>query len=75
MPNLCDRAKIIIKEDAAMAVYNEKEQLYLETDTSDVDLTGSLMQVRDGMQSPRYAAPNNATLWPIMFCKQKPDQH
>ena len=36
--NLYDRVKDIIKKTARMAFHNEKEQLYLETDTVGVGL-------------------------------------
>ena len=35
---LYDRTKTLIKKDACMKLCDEKEQLYLETDTSGVDL-------------------------------------
>ena len=36
--NLHDRVKIIIKKSVTIVLYNEKEQLYPETDVSDVGL-------------------------------------
>ena len=47
--NLYDRAKHIIKTNAVMAFYNEKKQLYLETDGSGVGLGSSLLQVKNRM--------------------------
>ena len=45
--NLYNRAKV--KKNATIMFYNEKEQLYLETDILCVGLGASLLQVRDGM--------------------------
>ena len=50
-----------------MAFYNEKEQLYLETDVSGVSLRASLLPVRDKMWLPRNKAPDNAALWTVAF--------
>ena len=52
----------IIKRNEIMVFYSEKEQLYLETDTSGVGIGESLQQVRDVMQFPRNEAPHNAVL-------------
>ena len=65
--NLYDRAKAIIKKDATVEFYNEKEQMYLEIDGSSVGLGANLVQVRDGMWFPKNEAPNIAALWPIAF--------
>ena len=46
-------AKNIIKKNATMTFYNEKAQLYLEIDVSDVGLGTSFLQAREGMQFPR----------------------
>ena len=43
-----------MKKNATMVFYNERVQLYLETDISGVDL-----QVRDGMHFPRNEATDN----------------
>ena len=55
---LCDRVKNMIKKNTTMEFYNENEQLHLETDAFSVGLAATLMQVRDGMHSPRSKAPN-----------------
>ena len=52
------------------AFYNEKEQLYRETDAMHVGLGASLLQVRDGMLFPRYEGPKNAAPWQIMFASK-----
>ena len=64
---LYKRAKSPIRKGASMAIYNKKEQLYLEKDTSCVCHRESLLQVRDGMQVPKDEAPNNMAPWPIAF--------
>ena len=46
---LYDHAKIIIKTDATMPFYNEKEKVYLEIDVEGVGLKANFMQVMDGM--------------------------
>ena len=65
--SLYNRAKNIIKMNMTMVFYNEKAQLYLETEASGEGLGVSLLQVRDRMQFPRNEAPDNAVLWPIAF--------
>ena len=63
--NLYDRAKNIMKKNAVMVFYNEKEQLYLETDVLGVGLGASILHVTDEMQFPKNEAPDNAVMWPI----------
>ena len=53
-----------------MTFYNEKEQLYLETDMSDFGLGASLEQEREGLWFPRNEAPGSAVLEPIAFVKR-----
>ena len=55
-----DKAKAVIKKDAARAFYNKKGQVYLETEVSGVGFRGSLLQMRVGMQFPRSEAPHNS---------------
>ena len=50
-----------------MKFYNEKEQLYLETDTLGVGLRTGLLQVRDVMHCPKDTAPENTILISITF--------
>ena len=45
-----------------MAFHNEKEQLFLETDVSNISLGISLLQVRDRMWHLRDEASNIAAL-------------
>ena len=42
--NLNKRARNIIKKNETMEFYNEKEQLYLETDALGIGLGASLLQ-------------------------------
>ena len=72
--HLYERVKAITKKDAAVAFYDGKEQLHLETDVSDVGLRASLLQVRDGMWYLRNEAAKNAALQPRDLL-EKPDQH
>ena len=64
LPNLYGDRIIIIK-NAAMAFYNGKVQLYLETDALDISLGTSFLHVRDRMQFLRNKGPDNAALQPI----------
>ena len=59
--------KTFIRKNVTVTFYNEKEQLYLETDTSDVNLRTSLLQGRNILWFLRNEAPENAALWPILF--------
>ena len=58
---LYDRAKSLIKIDTSMAFYNEKQQLYLETDMLDVGLRASLLQVMDWLHFQNNDAHCTAT--------------
>ena len=53
-----------------MAFYNEKEQLYLETDVFDVVLGATLLQARDKIRFLRNETPDNAALWAITFASK-----
>ena len=57
--NLYDKANNIIKKNETMAFYNEKQQLYLETNASDVRLGASLLQAWDWMWFPRDEASDS----------------
>ena len=60
----------IIKRNVTMSFYNEKEQLYLETDTSGEGAGTSLLQGRDGMWFLRNEAPDNVALWPLVLARK-----
>ena len=64
------QSKNIIKKNVTMVFYNEKEQLYLQTDVLDVSWGVSLIQVRDGMHFPRNEVPYNAALQPVAFARK-----
>ena len=49
-----------------MALYNEKEQACLETDTMGVSPGASILQAKDRMQFPKDEAPVNMALWSIL---------
>ena len=50
------------QEDVTLGFYNEKHQLYTETDAWGVGLGTSLLQLRDGMQFPRNKTPDKSAL-------------
>ena len=63
--NLYDSAKNIMKNNVTIAFYNEKEQLFLETDVSGMGLGPSLLQVRDGVWFQSNEMTDNTVLQPI----------
>ena len=60
-------AKVIIRKDASMKFYNEREKLYLEINTSGVRLGAGLPQTRERMCFPKGEEPDNSALWPIAY--------
>ena len=58
MQELYEKARTIIKNDAYMKFYNEKELLYLETDASGVGLGAGVLQARHSLQLSQYEAPD-----------------
>ena len=52
--NLCDKEKILIREDACIKFYYETRPLYLIMDTSRIALGADLLQIKDWMTSTRY---------------------
>ena len=50
-----------------MAFYNEKAQLYLETEVSAISLEAGLLLVRNGMWLPRNKMPHNTALQPVVL--------
>ena len=60
IPNLFARDRNIIKNNATMAFYNEKEQLYLETNALRVAPGAGFLGVREGIQFPRNKVPINS---------------
>ena len=60
--HLYEKFQAIIKKNATMTFYNQKEQQYLETYLSGLSLTATLLQMRDSMWCPRNKAPNNVAL-------------
>ena len=49
-------------KDTSRQFYNERMQLYLEIDISDVRLGAGHLQARDGMWFPKYEASDNSVL-------------
>ena len=64
---LYDKTKSLIQNDVYMKFYDQTRPLYLETDTSRIELGTALLQTRDGMTCSKDAAPDNTILGPIMF--------
>ena len=67
---LFDKAKLIIKEDAWMKVYDETKLLYMETDASGVGLRAGLLLTRDGTSCHRDETPDNNVLQWITFASK-----
>ena len=59
-----------ITKDVSTWLYNESEQLYLETDVSSAGLAAGLIQARDGMWLPKDKTPDDSALWPIVFASK-----
>ena len=55
-----------MKEDMCMKYYVRKP-LYLQTDTSCVGLSATLLQVRDDQSCGYDVVPDNAMFWPTSF--------
>ena len=53
-----------------MKFYNEKGPLYLETDTSGIQLGTGLLQARDGLQFPQDKVPDNSALLLTAFVRK-----
>ena len=62
-----NKAKIIIKRDASMQLYADKEILDPETYASGVGLWAGLLLVYEGMSCPRDRAPDFSILRPTAF--------
>ena len=57
-------------KDTLMKFFNEKEQLYLETDALGFNLGAGLLQMRDRMEFPKDEVPDNSVLQPIAFASK-----
>ena len=57
-----NKGKLITKEDAYMKFYDEMKPLYMETDTSEVELKGTILQTRMGTSCPRDETPHKNIL-------------
>ena len=59
-----------MKKSASMAFYQEREELYMETNPSDEGLGAHLLQVRNRMWFPQNEAPVKTTLQPIVLASK-----
>ena len=64
---LFTKAKLLIKSDMCMKLYDNTKLLYLETDTSGVGLGATLLQTCKGTKGQKDMVPNNTMLCPIAF--------
>ena len=62
--------KSLIKTNACMKFYDETKALFLETDVSGIGLNATLLQTRNGITCPKYSAPDNTILQPIVFASK-----
>ena len=66
---ICERAKSLVKYPY-MKYYDVRKPLYLETNTSGVDLVATLLQVRDDLNWWYDEEPDNAMLYLIAFASK-----
>ena len=67
---LLNKAKSLIQVDMCMKSYNDTKLLYLETDTSRIDLGLALLQMHEGTACQKGIVPDNTTLHPIAFASK-----
>ena len=65
-----DKVKWLIKANACMKFNNENKPFYLETDASRQGLVTALQQMGDGATYQRDTAPDNITLWLVVFASK-----
>ena len=65
-----ERVKFLLKVDTLMKLYDTRKSLYLETDTSGVDLGTTLLEVRDNLNCRYNEALDNAVLQCTAFTKK-----
>ena len=68
--NLYGKATTIVKGNTCMKFYDMARPLYLETDTSGVDIGAWCLQVRATMNSRCFEMPDNAIFWPIAIASK-----
>ena len=67
---LFNKAKLLIKVDMCMRIYDDAEPLYLETDTSGVGLGAALLQMHEGRACQKDVVPDNINLCPTAFASK-----
>ena len=67
---LLDKAKGTIKEDVCIMLYNEAKLIYLEANTSGIEIEAGLLQTRDCMSCPKDKAPDNSILRLLAFARK-----
>ena len=67
---LFNKAKLLIKVDMCMKLYDDTKPLYLETDTSRIGLGAALLQVCEGTTCQKDIVPTNTILHPITFASK-----
>ena len=68
---LYEKAKAIIKNDACMKFYYEKEPIYLKTDALDVGLGARLLQARGSLWLSQDKVPDSNGFVLYSICKQE----
>ena len=68
--SIFNKAKLLIKSDMCMKLYDDTKLLYLETDASGVGLGAALLQTHEGTTCQEGTVPNNTILHPITFASK-----
>ena len=65
--SLFNKAKLLIKSDMCKKFYDDSKPLYVEIDTSRVDLGAALLQQQEGTTCQKDKVPDNTILCPMAF--------
>ena len=65
--NHVQKVRALIRKDACMKFYNERQLLDLEIDVSDDGLGQGLLQLREGINCPHDEAPDNTAQSTTVF--------
>ena len=68
--SLFNKAKLFIKSDICMKLYDDTKPLYLETNASRGGLGAALLQTWEGTTCQKDTVPNNTILCPIAFASK-----